>query len=213
MTNHRAKPELKGFIYLVATLAFILLSSVPLCAQGGARDIPPPQPLGMSERDRNLLDREAQLSMMEKERRRASNPEVRLAFAQIKEDFKRLQIVDLEMMRAVSSGNGLDYKYISDSVREIKKRAARLKLNLVFPEAEKDDKPQVGQEASAPEIKPSLMALDSLILSFVTNPVFKEVGVIDTRLGIKARRDLERIIELSEKVKKSAELMIKNAGK
>jgi hypothetical protein len=167
----------------------------------------------MSDRDRILLERETQLSMIERERRRAVQPEVRLSFAQIKEDFKRIQMVSIDMMRAVSSGNSLDYKRISESVREIKKRASRLKINLVFPEAGRDEKPHPIQDANTPEITSSLMALDNLILNFVNNPVFKEIGVIDTRLGLKARRDLEEIIELSEKVRKSAEQMSRNTGK
>ncbi len=62
-------------------------------------------------------------------------------------------------------------------------------------------------------LTPSLTALDQLILSFVHNPVFKDAGVVDTKLGGKARRDLDIIIEVSDKVRKIAERMRKNTGK
>jgi hypothetical protein len=212
MRHYRGKT--RGIFLTIAVVVFSTHFAANSYAQRGAPGpgSPPPNPLGMSDRDLNILDREAQLTRIEKERRRAVKSDPQLAFTQIKDDFRRLQTVNNDVMRAVSSGRELDYKYISDSAREIKKRAARLKVNLVFPEAEGDEgAAKLSEDSSG--LKPSLEALDGLISSFVTNPVFKEVGVVDTKLGVKARRDLDRIIELSEKVRKSAEKMSKNAGK
>jgi hypothetical protein len=193
----------------IAVAIFSTLFAAPMQAQQPM----PMRPGGISERDRNLLERETQLTMIEKDRKRAVKNDPKLAFAQIKEDFRRLQILNNDVLRAVSSGGEADYKSISDSAKEIKKRAARLKLNLVFPEAEKDERPPSLQPPDASDLKPSVAALDTLIFSFVSNPIFKEVGVVNAKLGIRARHDLEGIIELSEMVRKNAEKMSRSAAK
>ncbi len=217
MKNHQMSLEARGGLLIAAALTFISLSSIPIQAQVRAPNAETRDPgrLGMSDRDRNLLERETQLRMLERQPKRAVKSDPVLAFAQIREDFRRIQVVDHEVMRAVSSGNALDYKYISEAAAEIRKRASRLKTNLVFPEGENDNDEARRKKgyADVSGLTPSLTALDQLILSFVHNPVFKDAGVVDTKLGGKARRDLDIIIEVSDKVRKIAERMRKNTGK
>lgn len=215
MKKNRIRPSAMGSLLIAAAaLALISLSGIPVQAQARAPNLQAGDPgsLGMSDRDRNLLDRETRLRMLEKQRRGPARSDPKLALVQIREDFRRIQVVDNEVMRAVSGNNTLDYKQIAEAAGEIKKCAARLKTNLVFPEGEKDDKSQQSPDPDIAGLKPSLVALDRLILSFVHNPIFKDAGVVDAKLGGKARRDLEIIIELSDKLKKSAERMRKNAG-
>lgn len=209
MRYHRGKT--RAIFLPIAVIAFNIIFVATLQAQQSM----PMRPGGISERDRNLLERETQLTLIEKDRQRAVKRDPQLAFAQIREDFRRLQILNNDVMRAVSSSREPNYKTISDSAREIKRRAARLKLNLVFPEAEREEEgpARLIQSPDASDLKPSVAALDTLIFSFVTNPVFKETSVVDARLGIKARRDLEAIIELSEKLRRNAEKMSKSASK
>lgn len=215
MKNNRMSPEARGCLLIAAVLALMSLSGIPVQAQARAPNMQTGDPgsMGMSDRDRNLLERETQLRMLEKRRRATVKTDPRLAFEQIRDDFRRIQIVNKEVMQAVTSGNGLDYKYISEATAEIKKRAARLKLNMVFPEAEKDELLQKTPDTDDYNIKPALAALDNLIFTFVHNPVFRDAGVIDAKLGGKARRDLDIIIELSDKVRKIAERMRKNTEK
>lgn len=215
MKNNRMSPKARGCLLIAAVLALMSLSGIPVQAQARAPNAQTGDPgsMGMSDRDRNLLERETQLRMLEKQRRAPLKTDPRLAFAQIRDDFRRIQIVNQEVMQAVSSGNGLDYKYISEATAEIKKRAARLKLNMVFPESEKEESSRKTPEPDDYNLKPSLVALDNLIFSFVHNPVFRDAGVIDAKLGGKARRDLDIIIELSDKVRKIAERMRKNTEK
>jgi hypothetical protein len=192
MRYYRGKT--RAIFLTIAVITFNIICATSLWAQQGV----PLRPGGISERDRNILERETQLTMIEKDRQRAVKRDPQLSFAQIREDFRRLQVLNNDVMRAVSSGGEPNYKSISDSAKEIRRRAARLKLNLVFPEAEsKEGSPRLTQSPDASDLKPSVEALDTLIFSFVTNPVFKETGVINARLGVKARRDLEAIIELS----------------
>jgi hypothetical protein len=211
MKKNQMSPGAMGGLLIAAALALILSSGIHVQAQFRAPTIDgDPARTGMSDRDRNLLDRENQLRMLEKQRQRAVKTDPKLAFVQIREDFRHIQMVDYEMMRAASSGNGLDYKQVAEAVAEIKKYAARLKNNLVFPELEKDEHRREKSDPEVDGLKPSMVALDALILSFVHNPIFKETGVVDAKLGGKAGRDLDSIIDLSEKIRKSAERMRKN---
>jgi hypothetical protein len=167
------------------------------------------------EMERNLREREFMLRMLENEARRPQRrPEPQLAYAQLKDDFMRLQVVNNDLAQAVSSGSALDFKFVARSASEIKKRASRLKLNLALPEPEKDAKrPRTEVPAEPEHLKTSLSTLDDLILSFVHNPVFQSVNVIDAQMSMKARRDLEAIIDLSDKIKKSSERLSKSADK
>jgi hypothetical protein len=58
-------------------------------------------------------------------------------------------------------------------------------------------------EANNEQIEESLMTLRKHIYKFVTNPLFESQGVLDLEQGRKAVRDLDRIIELSESIRKS----------
>ena len=153
--------------------------------------------------------------MLEKELRRPiEQPEPQLALAQIREDFWHIQIVNKGIAQAVLSGASLDPKFIAKSAAEIKKRAGRLKYNLVLPAPEKGTKrPKVEIGAEPEQLKSSLSMLSGLILGFVSNPLFQNVNTVDAELSAKARRDLEGIIELSEGIKKSSEKLNKAAQK
>jgi hypothetical protein len=174
-----------------------------------------------SERAREIRDREARarderelqvnMGMLEgASRRRAERYGSRQIFEQISEDFLRLQVVNYQLMQAVSSGGALDLAFVEKSASEIKKRAGRLKVNLMLPEEDaKRPAPEVGAESG--QLKSSLSALGELIYDFAHNPVFKEANVADVQMLTKVRRDLETIIELSGQVKKSSEKLRKAA--
>ena len=166
-------------------------------------------------RESDLRQRQFNLRMLEKELRRpVERHEPQLALTQIREDFMRLQAINNDMAQANSQGGALDLKFIAKSAAEIKKRAGRLKYNLVLPEPEKGTKrPKVEVGAEPEQLKTSLSALGELIVGFVNNPVFKSAGVVDAELSAKARRDLEGIIELSAGIKKSSERLNKVAQK
>jgi hypothetical protein len=134
----------------------------------------------------------------------AALPGPRLAVAQIREDFARLQVVNNDLARAVSGGGVLDLKFVSKSASEIRKLAGRLKENMALPEPSEG---QEGREAKAApgQLGPALSALDGMILAFADDIASKGVYQIDARSSAKARRELEAIITLSEWVKKTSE--------
>lgn len=154
-------------------------------------------------------DREMELALIERyhrsgERRR----EPRLAFAQIREDFIRLQVVNNDLAQAVSGGGQLDLKLVAKSASEIKKRAERLKLNLALPEAADDEKPHA-PPATPPtdlaQLRTKLSRLDGIILRFSNALHAKGVRRFDAESSARLRLDLEAIITLSGQVKKSSE--------
>jgi hypothetical protein len=210
---------------LRAGAIFALASTIPLSAlgcqdgsgqAGGLVRSGGSRPESDSERRaRDRREREFNLRMAEREGRRPiERRETRLDLAQIREDFMRIQVINDELVKSSARADALDPKLVAKSAAEIKKRAERLKYNLALPETEEDVKPaksEVGAEIGL--LKSSLSTLDKLITGFVTNSVFASADVVDAQSAIKARRDIEEIIELSGGIKKSGERLSKIARK
>ncbi|MEP6719572.1 MAG: hypothetical protein ABJB21_10530, partial [bacterium] len=134
----------------------------------------------------------------------------RVIYQQISEDFQRLQVANNEMMQATFPSKSTytpDSKHISKSTEEINKRASRLLTNLRLPETE--DKEQKSANADilhVYQLKSALLTLDSLVMSFIANPTFEHPNtVVDIAQSIRAKRDLQGIIELSRRIKQGSE--------
>lgn len=201
MKNYPAKPA----IHLTLAFALVALVTTSLQAQR--------QTTGMSERDRNLLDRETQLTLLERGGKPKVKRDPQLLLSQINEDFMRLQAVNNEVKLKISKSITLDFKDISNAATEIKKRSTRLRTNLVFPDSAKEETPKKAPEPDDGQLKVPLLTLDRLIRSFVTNPVFTSAGVINAQLAAEAKADLNAIIDLSDKVKKRADKLSKATEK
>jgi hypothetical protein len=184
-------------------------------AQRGDRALSPSE--RMRERQ---MRRESQMetSMMiealkRDNRRRPGEVRESVASLQLKQDFENLQTVNNQMMTMTFSNNVLDYKLISESSAEIRKRAARLKSKLPLPETDKDEMRDKSlknwDEINREQLRPALLFLDDLIMRFVTNPIFRQSEVVDLQQSSRAKRDLEAIIRLSEKIAKHAEKQAK----
>lgn len=151
-------------------------------------------------------EREMMFALAERYHRSGEQRDARLAFAQIREDFLRLQVVNNDLARAASGGGELDLKLVAKSASEIKKRAERLKENLALPEADGGEKfPTSPAPADAGQLRTALARLDGIILRFANNLHSKGVGRFDAQLSGRLRLDLEAIVALSGRVKKSSE--------
>jgi hypothetical protein len=151
-------------------------------------------------------EREMMLEMAERYHRSGERREPRLAFAQIREDFLRLQVVNNDLARAVSGAGQLDFKLVAKSASEIKKRAERLKLNLALPDAAEVEKSPAPPAPTDPEqLRAALSRLDGIIQRFVNGLHAKGVRRFDAQTSATLRRDLEEIVALSGRVKKSSE--------
>jgi hypothetical protein len=139
--------------------------------------------------------------------------DAKTVLGEVNEDFARIHVLNDEIKAASASNAPLNYKSLTDTSVELKKRAARLRLNLTgLPKKEGDEK---SRKESVPldeaQMKVLLSALNTVISNFLTNPVFSDMGTLDNQLAFKARRDLENLIELNEVVKKGADKLGKHA--
>jgi len=186
---------------LVFPLSFALVSYTDASAQQQPR----------SERD--LAVRERQLRGIGKTVRVENDiAQPRVTLGQVREDYAGLQMANNTLLAMLSQRNGLDYKLIEDAASEVKKRAGRLKsymLNLQMVR-ENENRRKSLMEIETEAIKESLLTLDRAIARLVDNPIFKNFNVVvDAEGAIKARDELDDIIELSEGIKRSARRALK----
>jgi hypothetical protein len=134
--------------------------------------------------------------------------EMKALMAQTEEDFTRILTLHNEIARALAANNSLDYRFVSEAVSEIKKRASRVQSNLLLG-LSPDDAPV--KETAEPELRDSLIKLCKEIRSFVTNPMIENPNTVNAQQLLRARRDLESLIQLSGLIKKDAEKL--NKGK
>lgn len=163
------------------------------------------------------LQRAVQLEIVEtalgREPRATSDRDPQLILAEIREDFWRVQIINTEIVRALSREQALDLRFVARSAGEIKVRAGRLRENLPLPKSTRP-RPNYSQaDANHEQLRSSLTELCNLIVEFVNNPMHQEARVVDANLSVKASEDLDRIVRLSDHVKKSAGLLRRSAEK
>ncbi|MCM3905580.1 MAG: hypothetical protein ND866_28130 [Pyrinomonadaceae bacterium] len=197
MRQHPAHSAAKLFTGLVFVLV-ALDGSTTVSAQGGRR--------------RDLDRREEQLNSLERETTRKRDPKEILL--EVNEDLSRLNVINEDLSAKATAGNQpLNYKDIVGNVTEIKKRATRLKSSLALPQEQNEEKSAGFKDAEKAELQPVLTALNKLLDGFLRNPIFSDSGPLDMRLAAQARRDLEDIIVLSEKLRKNAENRSKSTDK
>jgi hypothetical protein len=141
------------------------------------------------------------------------NKEKRLnLFPQINEDFQRIQVLHNEMVRMLQANKGFNYDRLADLTDDMRKRSVRLRTNLALPEAEKTDDPSPHvEEINESQVKKSIIELHDLIVTFVANPLFKNLGVVDANEIDKASDNLDDIIDISDRIKREARMLSKTA--
>jgi hypothetical protein len=168
-------------------------------------------PDGAKVRMENDSKRETQLRADGSRPASAVDPKrLKAVMDQIEEDFKRILTLHNDLGRAASGANSLDYGFISDATGEIKKRASRLRTTLALDKAE-DSNPasQHQSKFGDAQIRDAMVELCKEIESFVKNPVIESPGTVDLQQTARARRDLESVIDLSGRIKKTADKLAK----
>lgn len=143
-----------------------------------------------------------------KNRKAADSKRTQAIKAQIKEDFAALQSAYNDIVVSLQSGGAaVDRDFVLEAASDIKKYAVRLKENLALPKPEKDAvDDEKKEDLNLDDRRKSLLALCQHIYNFVTNPIFNEPTTgLDIDLAAKAGREMDKIIELSEKIKETAE--------
>lgn len=206
--NHRTAKLASSLACVTRLLAVSFVLSAPLIAQQNPTNPPPPERDNRTE----LRMRDANITLLERGKDEAQRKQA--ALAQMNEDFERIQSVDKDILSAVSANDAPDYKRITDGLADIRKRAIRLKNYLVLPPTAKDEKAQKSRdESDLSQLRPALTTLNDLITSFVTNPLFRKESTVDYTLVARARRNLDDIIDYSEKIRRNTEKMNKSASK
>jgi len=198
-------------VAVAAVSLLIATANTALSRQSGPSSAPPIKDPKAEIRERQ--NRETGLRSAEVGAALEKRDEKRMeaAIEQMKQDFKRLQIVRNEMARNVLANKPFDYKVISSEAEEINKRSNRLKTFLMPPTPEDKEKSQKNEvEYDDDAMKGALVKLCNLIDSFVENPILKTPGVTNVEQSTKAGHDLMNIIELSSNVKRSAEKLHKS---
>jgi hypothetical protein len=148
---------------------------------------------------RDMRYTEWQLKELEKNGRKLTPDQQKLAFQQIKDDYEKIQEANLLFIKHLKETDHPDTKFVAHSLNDIKKSAERLLLNLALPADEKEVTIASKEMALPTKIK----ILNGLIIHFIKNPMFAEVSVLETENARQARQDLELIIIYCDNLKKN----------
>jgi len=161
------------------------------------------------ENNRSMDEYDRTLNRMKNDAKAATERRRNL-FPQINEDFQRIQVIHNEIVRMLQPDKGLNYERLVDLTGDMKKRSARLRENLALPQPEKTDTPPTHSDAvDESHLKKTIADLHDVIVSFVANPLFKNLGVVDAKVVDAAGENLDDIIGLSEELKREAKLLSK----
>ena len=168
---------------------------------------------GIRERNRVMDDHDREINRMKNDAR-AANERRRNLFPQINEDFQRIQVIHNEIVRLLQSEKGLNYDRLAELTDDMKKRSSRLRNNLALPEPEKTNThPTHTEKIDDVHMKKTIVALHDLVVSFVANPIFKNLGVVDAKVMDDARENLDQIIGISDEIKREAKMLGRSASK
>jgi hypothetical protein len=193
---------------MLTRLTLMFLFATPVFAQSAAG--PPPIDRKNNAdriRQQDMSRREYQLRNFGTERRAPKDRrQLEALMAQTEEDFNRILTRHNEIARIIQSKDALDYRFVSDATGEIQKRASRVQstFGLGLSEEETQGAGKL-QEIKDLQTKDALIKLCKQIRSFVTNPIIENPNTIDAQLLVKARLDLESVIQLSGQIKKDAD--------
>jgi len=131
--------------------------------------------------------------------------------AQLMEDFDKLHSINAEKIAPQTSAASLDYKVISEATADLKNRANRIKNGVALLQVSTKGE-KIRYDQNTDDLASMLPELSRLIYSFLGSPVFREVSASDFELRVKASRDLDAIIKLSETISRVAKRSIKIAS-
>ncbi len=135
--------------------------------------------------------------------------EAKILLATLKDDFRKLQIVNNDLMQRTiielrKNPEAITINEIRASLGEMQKRADRLRSNLRLPEVKIPKAEKIQELASIPGFTEGLLVLDQAVMKFVENPIFQQPGILDAEKSISAAEDLCKILRLTETLRKLA---------
>lgn len=207
-------------------ILFAFVVSSAISSNVYAQQITPPGAGDKDVGDKNIKTRSIELERVDRDAQKpiaqaaenSASPEDRLTtkYAEIKTDYKQIQLSQDAVIKAYQAVGKIDYEQISKSAMEINTSAKRLNLNL-FPaspatsavknDAKKDDKTNI-EPKPAKGVRDLIVSLDNLIGSFATSPMFQNLRTVDAAAAEKAKLDLDNIIKLSANLNAESQKMI-----
>lgn len=185
----------------VILLLMLLSFAVPARSQSGIRE--GHRAMDDYDRDINRMKNDAAAA---RERRRS-------LFPQINDDFQRVQVIHNELVRMLKSDKSLDYDRLADLTGEMKKRGARLRENLALPQREQSStQAKRAETIDNEQVRKDIVTLHDCVVSFIASPLFKNLGVVDAKVIDQATDDLDKIIDVSEELKRAAKLLDKKGA-
>ena len=159
---------------------------------------------GRANSQQDLQNREWALGHMRDEVRNQSPRDNKLSQAQLREDFRQLQIVNNGLMKRVFIQKTCNPKDMRSALGEMRKLASRLRVNFAFSEKSKTTTDEIDTETkpdpstATTGLSSDLLRLDQTVMRFVTNPLFQDLRVLDSSLVARADKDLDEILRLTE---------------
>jgi hypothetical protein len=180
------------FNVLLSAILLVLFSFMIVVGQGGRPSTP-----NLNQRlesEKLLRDNERLRRGMEADNEaRAKSKEERRAVAN--EAFVRIKALHNEILPLTLPNEKINPKRVAELVTETRKRAIQLRANLDLPiTKEKSDKKE---DKEVEPVNESLSRLCDFIRSFVTN---LNQSPTDNKAAEQARKDLDAMVELSEKI-------------
>jgi hypothetical protein len=203
-------------------LAFAVLALISTCPQsllGGQQQPsykPPVDPAAANRKVRAMVEtinqRARELGLISVSDDPAQEAFVRRRLnAQLIEDFEKLHSINVEKIAPLSSAASMDHKALADATADLKNRATRIKYNVTFLQiADKGE--QIRYDETPDCLSSMVPELSRLIDSFLGSPVFRLSSPNDIELRVKASRDLESIIKLSETINRIAKRSTRTAA-
>ena len=122
--------------------------------------------------------------------------EQKLAQLELRDDFRKLQIVNNDLMKRALVQKTIEPKEIRSALGEMKKLAQRLRDSFNLPPPKSPDKNKVTDYNV--KLSPGLLLLDQAVMSFVENPFFQQPKVLDMDLVVRAGNDINEVVRLTD---------------
>ncbi|HEY0347912.1 MAG TPA: hypothetical protein VGC60_07125 [Pyrinomonadaceae bacterium] len=207
--------NIKSPAWLLAVAIFSLWMAGTTLAQGKPAGAGPPPNNNPNLDDRirqldegRLRGAEANVSVEEQNQKR-----LQAAIVNMRDDYKRIQILRNDIARNLVARKPLDYKLVAEQTAEINKRSTR--LNIYMQARVPDEEKPTSAELKNEEMVGALVKLCKLIDSFTENPALKNAATVDSQDIAKSKedkasadRDLLAIIKLSASIQKRSGSLI-----
>ena len=196
------------FRFLLLTFVTILTLANLSKGQSSTASFPGPS---IREGNRSMDDYDRTINRMKNDAK-ATNERRRNLFPQIDEDFRRIQVIHNELARMIQPDKVLNYARLAELTDDMKKRSSRLRENLALPEPEETQSQHTHNEPVAEsDVEEHIFVLHDVVVRFVANPIFKNLGVVDAKVIESASKDLHDINRISEEIKREAKILSKSS--